>query len=261
MFQIDNKAIQSIFTQTQNYGSNNEYYKFKTGAHRVRFCGPWSEEGIPFRMIYNHGSVGNNLKDSGGRERSPLCYNFIFKTVNESGQFYIAKALANKIGVDKVKEAYDNWQKFGCIGCKIADLMKSQNKRFGSLKFMWNIVVRSEQDANNPYGKVYKWSTSKEQFTTLVNYYNMYNLLFDINQGYDMNVNATGEKLTRRYTITPIPSPCPQGDVKLFDLDQGMADGFCTLTETLEMVNNTIPEVLPLLGINPAMFGGSGVPF
>lgn len=247
-YEINPSILEQMFKNRKEYGGGgNNYFKPKSGITRIRFCGPWNATcNTPVRFILNHGSYTVSLKDSAGNNRQPLCLKYVFENVA------IAQALKAKGKV--TQDEYQKFTQFGCLGCRLKDLLAQSDpkKKFLKAGYMWNVIDRTD-------GKCYIWTSSGQIFEAIKPLYDMYPKLFDTQVGYDFNLTATGEDKTRRYSVSPIVSPCPQGNAQLHDLDQAMADGYKTFPEMIELINNTWPAALPLLGISPNMMNSQNV--
>lgn len=242
-FQTNASALMNLLQSSQQYASGGDsgWLKLDPGTHRIRICPPWSIEGVPTRLIVNH----QGYKNKDGYQRNPLCFSYAFNTEN------IATALVAKTVVKP--EDLKFFGQYGCIYCRISDILintqgKKNNKTFATPKFIFNVVNRADN-------KVYKWTASKKMFEGIAMYAGAYPYMFNVEDGMDLMLIATGSGLQRRYALNIIPDKCPLGvDLNvtpLHDLDATMADGYRNLNETMELILNSYPSMLNLLGINP----------
>lgn len=245
-YQTNANALFNLQQNSQQYAAQKDttWLKLPQGSHRLRICPAWNEEGTPVRMIVNH----QKFKSKDGYDRNPLCYQYAFDNQN------IAQALFNKNVLKK--EDLEFYQKYGCPYCLVSNLViqmngKKNNKFYPKPTFLWNVVYRADS-------KIYKFSTSKKIFDNVAMFASAYPSMFNVDNGMDIAILATGDGMQRRYNSNLIPDPVPLGvDLttnKLHDLDIAMADGYRNLNETMELLLNTVPNLLPILGINPSQF-------
>lgn len=236
---INPNALKNL-QQTKQLYSNSEsiYWKCSAGLHPIRICPPWSEEGTPTRMLVSH----SNYKTKEGNFRSPLCFNYAFT------QQEIAIALKKKNVIKK--EDLELFGKIGCVYCRISDTKKQlegkkANNTYAKTGYLWNIVDRADN-------KVYVFRSGNGLLDAMNMMYSVWPKIFDVNEGMDIMVNATGEKLGRRYTYNLISNPTPLGVElnKLHDLDQCMADGYTNISEALELIVASYPQMVQLLSLN-----------
>ena len=246
-------VLKTLFDKRDQYVNTSitQYLKLSAGIHQIRFCGPWNATcNTPIRFALNHGSFDFPLKDKDGFGRQPLCMKYVFENPD------IVNALISKLTKEKIVADYNIFTKEGCLGCRLQEIFKNSGKKIKFLKpnYYTNVILRSD-------GKCYVWNTPGAALDAIKMIYPMYPDLFDPNKGIDFNVSATGEKLSRKYVVSPINSPCPQGSAELHDLDQVMADGYRSYSEMIELINNTYPQVLPMLGVTPNMVATPTTPF
>lgn len=241
-YNINAQTMLDLLRQKQEYKSSETVYlKLTQGMHQLRFCPPWSEEGSPCRMIVQHGE----FKDKEGNKRFPLCYQYVFDNIST-----IAKALVKRNLIQQADA--DMYQKMGCIFCGVSNIIKQTqgkqaNKAFAKTSFFWNVVNRKDN-------KVYIFRTSGSAYDTILQFFGLYPNMFNPDNGIDFMITATGENLQRRYIYNAINNPTPIGiDLKeLHDLDTAMGEGYKNLNEAIELILNTYPQMMNILGINPA---------
>jgi hypothetical protein len=236
---INPHSLASLQKTKQEYSSSESIYlKLPAGLHQLRICPPWSQEGSVCRMIVSH----SNYKNKDGNLRMPLCYRYCFTEEN------IALELKKRNVIKPEDLKY--YGQFGCVYCRISDAKKAMegkkaNTTFARSAYFWNVINRTD-------GKVYVFRTGSGLLDAVTMMYGMYNKFFDINEGFDIMVNAVGEKLQRRYTYNPISNPTKLGVEldKLHDLDNVMADGYTNLSEALELIVASYPQMVQLLSLN-----------
>lgn len=257
-------ALFALLQQSQQYTSNADvtWLKFTPGTYKIRICPPWSSENTPVRMLVQH--QGYKTKD--GFIRMPLCWDYVFKTEN-IGNALIKRNPDGTINWTETAikpEDIKFYQQYGCVYCKISEIHKNLQgktapRTYAKPIFVFNVLDRRDD-------KIYKWSCSRKQFEAISMFAGAYPTMFNENDGMDLMIMVSGEGLSRKYSLTPIANPIPLGvdltKTPLHNLDQAMADGYRNLNETMELILNTYPNMLPILGINPAtLMTGNIAPF
>lgn len=235
--------IQGLFglqLSAQNYSSSdNIYWKPATGIHQIRVCPPWNpQQNEVTRMIVNHGGY----KTDQGNMRMPLCFNYAFT------ERPIGLALKTK-GVIK-PEDLQLYGKIGCVYCRISEVKiqmegKKNNPTYPKVRYMWNILDRKDN-------KIYVFNSGKGLLEAVQMMYGMNNKFFDLQEGFDLMCTATGEKINRRYSYSPIANPVPFGaDIAgIHDLDTCMAEGYTNIGEALKLIVASYPQMVNYLGLN-----------
>lgn len=197
---------------SQNSGTGEQIYlKVKQGAHRLRIVPQGNEtEKLPYLKIQQHSL---RLTDEQGNTnfRYVMCWNYVFEKFKIIGE-YLART--QKL----TREDAQLYKSFGCPFCRAmhaldtAGIAKTEARDLApKVSFTFNVVVR--ENGTNSIVKV--WSTSNKVFDSIMTVFKMYrdmNLnLFDANNGYDLALQAAGERLQRRYTVNVIPQPVPIG--------------------------------------------------
>lgn len=244
---INIQTLLALKQTAQQYSSSESiYWKPTAGLHTVRVCPPWSAENSPTRMMVNH----SEYKNKEGQLRMPLCYNYAFTERN------IFEALKAK-NVLKQLDA-QVYGKIGCVYCRISEARiqmhgKKNNKTYARTRYAWNLLDRAD-------GKVHVFNSGSGLLDAFTMMYSVWPRLMDINEGMDIMIQATGEKLQRRYTYNLITTPCPLGIElsALHDLDQVMADGYTPISDALDLIITSYPEMMQLLGLNQLALPSQG---
>lgn len=249
-FQFNPNVFANLSNVSGQYsGGDKSWLKLTRGMHNIRVLGPWSEEGSPTRMIVNH----HQYKDKDGNIRNPMCYHYCFTNEN------IMRPLMQRQLI-KIPDDLQIFEKLGCILCRISEIKKnmegkSDNNPYAKPTFLWNVIHRGNDG-------VFKFSTSGKKFYNfMLTASSAFRNMFDYNNGNDIIVNVTGEKKQTRYEYQIIPTPSPIGiDLNthpLHNLDDAMAQGYKNIHESVELIVNTYPNMMQLLGLqsmsgNPA---------
>lgn len=251
-FGINANALTELLKQSAEYtSSENIYLKMTQGVHQLRLCPPWSSEGTPCRMLYHH----SGFQDKDGNKKLPLCYDYVFNNIPTIGKVLNEQKLIKQNDVDV-------YRKIKCIFCRVGEIIKNMqgkaaNQTYPKKRYMWNIIDRKD-------GKNYVWGTSDTVFKNLLMFYSAYPALFNVDSGLDLSITATGEKLQRKYMIQVINNPTPLNYPvnEIHNLDIVMGEGYKNMNEAIELIMSSYPNMLQLLGINPAeIMIGDNPPF
>lgn len=240
------QTIFDLVNSAQQFtNSETNYLKVNVGVHRFRFCPTWRQDELPVRLIIHH----SEYKTKDGNIRLPLCYKYVFNPEDLT----IFNILANEKKVITKKEI-ELYQKYnGCIYCKISDVIsnmfgKTNNKSYARKAYFMNVLNRADNT-------IKIWRVGDKIMRDLSTFAAAYPNMFDVNNGIDFMVSATGEKFQRRYMITPVLETCALGvdlnTVPLHDLDTAMADGYTNINTAMELIISSYPNVMPIIGLNP----------
>lgn len=226
IFEVNNDAVKSYANQYTPKKTNG-WLKLDQGEHMLRLLPPFAEDGVPFRKRVFH----QPMTDKNGRKASVTCLDFI----------YTAGIKTNKLD----EKDFNSWKKYGCPACKFGEKLKNNGSEERAkyfrpqTQYTFNVLNRKD-------GQVYKWSTGVRIFNAIEEQYSLYPKLYDLKEGQDFKLKASGEGLARRY-VGPnfVPMPTEAGleeSAELWNLDEALDSGVFRYSDIIEIIQTNAKD-------------------
>lgn len=260
--QFDEDAAASISTSQYGQSQKTIFLKVQQGMHKIRLLPVGNKlDNLPYMRTVQH-NVATYVE---GKQRVVfgLCWTYLYecllakKTNDERRDNTIIGYLIKQ---GKLADAeLKKYQEHGCPFCKAFEKMdlygvekETKNKFLKREQFLWNVVYRTYQ--GNGDNQIYVWGCSKTQFNKVVGFIRTYKelgkSLLSMSNGYDIMMQATGEKLLRRYDVNVYPQEVPVdiGQNIPYDLAELVSAGFKTYDEMCGMLRQGGATVLDAIG-------------
>lgn len=246
-------------TPNNRYGDTGgkavDYLKLPEGLANLRIVPVGNkEESKYFKKFRRHELP--IVESSGQRSVFVLCWKHIAE--NKVG-------LANRLAAEQrlTEDDAKLYRRFGCPICKAQQAaIASQripkdttNRMWPGEKYLWNVINRADN-------KLYIWTTSMtlgELINSQIDKFMRAGINpLDIRSGFDYEILATGNKLSRRYKngmFMPIPTPLfpkesglTEHNITPFDLTEVALRSFKSYQDTIDVLIETYGNVLNSFG-------------
>lgn len=261
--QMLDRHAEAQANQDDSFRSTIPFAKWEPGLEQVRFLPVGNmQEKMPYKSVLAHTLMVSREAGQRAMPNYVLCYDWLFTHRNAA-----EATIQPLIDMKKLRKKDSTlFEEHRCPVCRAhRALIESGVSKdiFNPLRprlfHYWNVLKRSDK-------KIYVWSISDQNHNVIDSAFVEYldldkksgkpgpdaQNIFDTKRGYDWNVKIIGANLSRRYTLSIKPRPCPIGEIaadsKPIDLMTVVAETFKPYAEAERLLVAAAGDNLDTIG-------------